>query len=223
MLNNSQGWAASNVGANGVFYGDIGARFFRVRATAYTSGPIGVSVDYSAVPAPLGVTSINAAPALTKGTQPTTGFAVQDLKDSGRTAVVLSVTAVASVTAAALFTMNIWKNGAVSTGTSYTVTAGKTFRIQAIQFGVRFATPSTTVTFASARFDLRAIASGALSATSAALYGDTKMAVANAPTPNSDLNIPDGLELPSGYVFGMSHVDSATTLLLDALIVGYEY
>ena len=147
----------------------------------------------------------------------------RDLLDTNRTAVVLSATAVASATTAALFTLNIWQAGAVTSGTSYTVPAGKTFRVQGIQFGARFATPSTTVTFASARFDMRAISPGTLAVTSALVYGDTKMAAANAPTPNSDLAIPDGLEFPAGYVIGVSHADSAATLLLDVLIVGYTY
>lgn len=161
---------------------------------------------------------------LTKGTQGAFGVTSQDLKDSGRTAIVLSATAITSATAVALFTFNIWKAGVVSSAAQYQVTAGKTFRIQGIQFGARFATPSTTVTFATARFDIRTLtASGTLAVTSPLLYGDTKMAAANAATPNSDLAIPDGLELPSGFVIGASHVDSAATLLLDVLIVGYEY
>jgi hypothetical protein len=169
--------------------------------------------------APLPVTG----PALTKGTQGANGHTVQDLKDAGRGAVILSATAVASVTTAALFTLNIWQAGAVTSATSFTVPAGKTFRVQSIQFGARFATPSTTVTFASARFDVRAISTGALAVTSALVYGDSKMAASNAPTPNSDLAIPDGLEFPAGYVIGVSHVDSAATLLLDLLIVGFTY
>lgn len=156
---------------------------------------------------------------LTKGTQGANGVSTQDLKDAGRTAIVLSVTAVASVTTEAMFTLNIWKAGTVTSATSYTVTAGKTFRIQAIQFGARFTTPSTTVTFANSRFNVR---SG--NATSSPLiYGDSKMAAANTPTPNSDLAVPDGLELAAGTIIGVSHLDSAATLLLDLLIVGYEY
>lgn len=157
--------------------------------------------------------------ALTKGTQGANGVSTQDLKDAGRTAVVLSATAVTSVTSEAMFTLNIWKAGTVTSATSYTVTAGKTFRLQAIQFGCRFATPSTTVTFANCRFNVR---SGNL-ITSPLVYGDTKMAASNAPVPNSDLAIPDGVELAAGSVIGVSHLDSAATLLLDVLIVGMEY
>lgn len=158
-------------------------------------------------------------PTLTKATQGATGFSVQDLKDAGRTAVILSVTAVASVAVEAMFTLNQWKAGTVTTGTSYTVTAGKTFRLQSIQFGCRFATPSTTVTFANCRFNLR---SGNL-ITSPLVYGDTKLSAANTPTPNSDLAVPDGLEFPAATVLGVSHLSSAATLLLDLVLVGYEY
>lgn len=159
---------------------------------------------------------------LTKGTQGANGVSTQDLKDAGRTAIVLSVTAVASVTTEAMFTLNIWKAGTVTSATSYTVTAGKTFRIQAIQFGVRFTTPSTTVTFASTTFVVRQGA-GSVTATSNVLHQDSKLAASNAPVPNSDLPIPDGLELPAGTTIGVSHLASAATLSEDVAIFGYLY
>lgn len=145
--------------------------------------------------------------------------ATRDLKDTGRTAVILSATAIPSVTSEAMFTLNKWVGGTVTSGTSYTVTAGKTLRVQGIQYGCRFATNSTTVTFANTKINFR---SGNL-ITSPLIYGDSKMAAANMPTPNSDLPVPDGLEFPAGTVLGFSHVGSATTLLLDVVLVGYEY
>lgn len=193
-----------------------------VPITAGTGTPIRVLTALGAGSAGQQVVSLADSAGNLLGTA-TAPLPTRDLLDTNRTAVVLSATAVASATTAALFTLNIWQAGAVTSATSYTVPAGKTFRMQGIQFGARFATPSTTVTFASARFDVRAIATGALAATSALVYGDTKMAAANAPTPNSDLAIPDGLEFPAGYVIGVSHADSAATLLLDVLIVGYTY
>src|SRR5437763_6434668 len=81
---------------------------------------------------------------------------VSNAIDVNRTAVVLSAAGVASVTTVGLMTLNQYVGGAVTAGVStYTVPAGKTFRIQSIQFGVRFTTPSTTVTFASTTFAIR--------------------------------------------------------------------
>lgn len=159
-----------------------------------------------------------------KGVQGAFALAVQDLKDSGRTPIVLSTAGTTAVVAATLMTMNIYKGGVITSANSYQVTAGKTFRIQAIQFGVRFITPSTTVTFASVTFALRFLtATGTLLATSPILIQDSKMAASNVPTANSDLSIPDGLEIPGGYVIGVTEAASAVTLALDVLIVGYEF
>lgn len=168
-------------------------------------------------------TAANVAAVQAKGVQGAFALTTQDLKDAGRTAVVLSAAGVASVTSVALMTLTIFKAGTTTTATNYSVTAGKTFRLQAIQFGVRFATPSTTVTFASTTFVLRYVTSGTVTAAAAILHQDSKMAASNVATPNSDLPIPDGLELPAGYNFGVTHLASATTLLEDVLIVGYEY
>lgn len=140
-----------------------------------------------------------------------------------RVPVVLSASGIASAVTEALFTLNIYRGGTVTSATSYTVTAGKTLRITAVQFGSRFATPSTTATFANTRFNFRATTGAALATNSPLVYSDTKMSAANTPTPNSDLAIPDGLDFAAGSVIGVSHADSAATLLLDVLLVGYEY
>jgi hypothetical protein len=158
-------------------------------------------------------------PTLTRGTQGVSGFSVQDLKDAGRTPVILSAMAVVSGTTEAMFTLNKWVGGTVTSGTTYTVTTGKTLRVQTIQYGCRFATNSTTVTFANTKINFRS--GNAIN--SPLIYGDSKMAASNMPTPNSDLTIPDGLEFSAGTVLGFSHLDSAATLLLDVVLVGYEY
>jgi hypothetical protein len=140
-----------------------------------------------------------------------------------RTPIVLSASGVTSVTAVALMTLNIYKGGTVTSATNYTVTLGKTFRIQAVQFGMRFITPSTTVTFASNTFALRFVTTGTVVVGSPILLQDSKLAASNAPTPNSDLTIPEGLDIPTNYNFGITHLASAATLAEDVIIVGYEY
>lgn len=153
-----------------------------------------------------------------------TAFPLPIIASGNRTSVILSASAVTSVTTEALFSLSQYRAGTVTSGTQYTVAAGKTLRVQAVQFGSRFITPSATATFASAKFNLRWLVSGTLSATTSPLvYSDTKMSASNTPTPNSDLAIPDGIDFPAGSVIGVSHVDSAATLALDVLIVGYEY
>jgi hypothetical protein len=141
------------------------------------------------------------------------------LKDTARTHVLLSVAGVASVVSEAFFNLNINQPGAVTTGSTFTVPAGKTLRIQALQFGARFATMSATATFANVTFRIR------LGATTSSplLLSDSKAAASNAATPNSDLAIPDGLELPAGTQLGITQQASAATLSLDAILVGFLY
>lgn len=171
-----------------------------------------------------GATAGRVAALTTKGTQGSVALVTQAMKDSGRTAVILSASAIASVAAETAVTLNQWKTGVATSVSTYTVTTGKTLSIQAIQFGLRFATPSTTVTFATMTYRLRVASSGTATVTSPLLLSDSKMAASNLATPNSDLTLPDGMELGSGYSLMLTQQGSAAaTLLIDALIVGYEY
>jgi hypothetical protein len=87
------------------------------------------------------------------------------LKDAGRTPILLSAAGTASVVAETAISLQQLKGTTATAGVgSYTVTTGKTLRIQAIQFGVRFTTMSTTVTFGSVTFRVRLTSiTGALS------------------------------------------------------------
>lgn len=158
-------------------------------------------------------------PAITKGTQGTVGHTVQDLKDAGRTPIILSAAGVASVASETAISLQQLKGTTATAGVgSYTVTTGKTLRIQTIQFGVRFTAMSTTVTFGSVTFRMRLT-----NITGAIALQDSKAAASNVPTPNSDLTVTDGLEFPAGTVILFSQQASATTLSVDVLLVGYEY
>jgi hypothetical protein len=142
------------------------------------------------------------------------------LKDAGRTPIVLSATNIVSVASEAMMTFQSWKAGTVTTGiTSYTVTAGKTFRVQVIRWGVRFTTMSTTVTFANTTFRLR---SGNL-ITSPLVLANNMAAASNVATPDSITSYTDGAEFPAGTVIGVSHAASAATLTEEFSITGYEY
>lgn len=164
-------------------------------------------------------------PTLTKGTQGATGFSVQELKDAGRTYVALTATGIAGVIAEAIVTFSQNKAGTVTAGvTSYTITSGKTFRIQSIAVSVRAA--ASAVPFA--RCILRSNTAGATIATSSIVFNCTEVfgiAATIGVGGNEFINFPDGLEIAgNGTVsFGMSHLDQATTNILNISIYGYEY
>jgi hypothetical protein len=176
-----------------------------------------------ATPANLNATVVG--PTLTKGTQGSAGFSVQDLKDSGRTFVTFTATGIAGVTGEALISFSQNKGGTVTAGvTSYTITSGKTFRIQSINISVRAG--AAAVPFS--RCILRSNTGGATTATSAVVYncGEVFGISATIGVGGQEMiNFPDGLEIAgNGTVsFGMSHLDQATTNVINVTICGYEY
>lgn len=161
-------------------------------------------------------------PTLTKDTQGATGFSVQSLKDAGRTYINFYVDRIAGVTTEALVTMTINKNGATTTGTSYTVTAGKTLRIQNLSCEIL----NTTTTANRVTVRVRSAGSGAVSATSPVVCGTSAAAVAALATSgaSSEESYPDGIELPSATIFGITQLCSVTTAgVVSAQLIGYEY
>lgn len=171
------------------------------------------STDYGVEVRPVGVV---------KGTQGATGVPTQDLKDSGRTSVVLTATGIASVASEALITLQKDVGGTVTAGvTEYVVTAGKTLRVQAITITTRATTPSTTVTFSSDTWKLRQ-AAATLAITSALVLTATGMCATNVPGAVLDLNIIDGLEFPAATHIGFSHVGT-TGMTFDINLIGFEY
>jgi hypothetical protein len=163
--------------------------------------------------------------AITKGTQGATGFTVQDLKDAGRSPVTITGYQVAGTITTETLTSLIKQTGGTAAGaaTSFTVTAGKTFRIQAIKaeykqnagvvsstkIAVRYVNSGGTIANTSpiiALFDLQST-----SATSGTMvYGNV-------------VEIPDGMELGAGAIIGIYNLSSATTNLITFTLIGYEY
>jgi hypothetical protein len=164
-------------------------------------------------------------PALTKGTQGAAGFSVQALKDAGRSYLTLTATAAAGVTSETLLSTSQNKAGTVTASvTSYTVTSGKTLRIQGITLSVRAG--AAAVPFA--RLTLRSNTAGATTAASAVLYQIPEVFGISATIGVGGqiaIDIPDGLEIAgNGTVsIGLSHLDQATTNVINATLVGYEY
>lgn len=158
-------------------------------------------------------------PAITKGTQGATGFTVQDLKDSGRKYIVITLDTIAGITTEALATMSINAGGTVTSATQYTVTAGKTLRLQF--FGTSVKNTSTVAT--DSRVRVRTAAT--VAATSPIIVANecgTPAAVANVGA-TDESPFPDGLEIAAGQQIGISHIESATTSTVSANLIGYEY
>ena len=163
----------------------------------------------------------NVADVQPHGTQGSLFLCVQDAKDSGRTAVVINIPEVASVTTEALLNINIMKGATQTTAqTGYTVTTGKTLRIQALRLKARFTAPSTTVTFAQVLLTLR---NAAAVAANNVLFGVKIDCAANTSSEADTITFPDGWELPAGSVIAISQLASGTTLTVSGELIGFEY
>lgn len=167
----------------------------------------------------------NVPPPTAKGTQGVTAQPVQNLKDAGRSYFTLTALAAAGVTAEALFTFSQNKAGTVTPSvTSYTITNGKILRIQSVTISVRAG--AAAVPFS--RCVLRSNTGGATVVGSNVVYdfGEVFGIAATIGVGGSmTINFPDGLEIAGNGTIsiGVSHLDQATTNVLNFTLCGYEY
>lgn len=146
----------------------------------------------------------------------------QDAKDSGRTYMTFYIDAIAGVTTEALVTMNINAAGTVTTGTSYTVPAGKTLRLTAINSTVK----TTNGTAQYGRIRVRAAAAVAASS---GIVMNTDVPVSTGSNTAAGwgtsvgYTIPDGLEIAAGQQIGISQLASATTTTVSTIVTGFLY
>ena len=169
----------------------------------------------------IGTINVGTLPAITKGTQGTTGVAVQELKDAGRVYKVFYLDAITGITTEALATMNINSGGTVTTGTSYTVTAGKTLRIQSFAATVKDST--TTAIYGRIRVRSAATVSATVGIVASVDIGTTTGTALAGAGSSERFSIPDGLEIAGGQQIGISHIESATTSTVSCCLIGYEY
>ena len=177
-----------------------------------SSIPVVIANDQSAL----------AAPTLTKGTQGGTGFTVQNLKDAGRSRIVIAFEGTAPATADTLLTLVKKTDGSAAGGaTSIAVAVNKRLRITCVTFSLRagaaaaaFGTltlrenPSGTVVLASPtwlRIDL----------------GNTENTVGAARS--QVVPIPDGIEFSGSNQIGVSLAAQATTNVASIELIGFEY
>ena len=221
---------------------------FRVRlATAITGagGTLTVTVIMSsapdcslvtvgldpAQPLPAGTNAIGTVngPTLTKGTQQAVGFAVQELKDSGRNVSNLFMAGqVVSTAAEVLQSLTGYKGGVAvgATTTPAVVTAGKTYRLQKITI-----TYVAIATAGAILVNLRANLAGVVALGSPLV--ESWLVGANAATAGVTetitIDFPDGLEFAAGTGIGIGVTGIGATGTAAAVgyaqiaLTGFEY
>jgi hypothetical protein len=163
-----------------------------------------------------------AGPTLTKGSQGSTGFSVQNLYDAGRSRVSFTADRVTPAASDTLVTFVKNIAGTATTGqTTYTVTSAKTFRVTSIYVGLA----NTSTVSANVRVALRENTGGTCTASSAAvaMLQVASGAVAANEGANGNLTIPDGWEFPAADSVCISAIGAATTETLTISVMGYEY
>lgn len=159
--------------------------------------------------------------AVVKGTQAAAALGVQELKDSGRVSYIAAALAATGVTTEALMTLTPVRTVTTgAAGTSLTVTAGKTLRIQTISITVR----NTSTTQCSVVCRVR-MNNTTVTATSQLFFtcGVSALTAVAGSTNNETFNIPDGFEISGTTQFGITQLASATACTIDISVVGFEY
>ena len=162
--------------------------------------------------------------ATAKGTQAATFGAVQLSKDTGRAKVILTLTKVTSITTEALVTLTIKKGDATTTtGTSYTISAGKTLRLQSILLSATLTVAG--ITAVAVRLREGAAGGGAL-ALASDIISEVEVSANTATIGVSGqqlINFPDGLEITGGQIIGVSELATTVDAAVTLVITGYEY
>ena len=155
-----------------------------------------------------------------KGVQGTVALMVQDFKDAGRVIKVFSASFTAATTEA-LVSLTPNADGVPGTaGTSFTVTAGKRFRIQAL-FLTCF---NVTAAIHACQVNLRMASTGAVTVASPIIgtVGVTTPAATINEASSQAQSYPEGIELSGSMQFGISQVGIALAGQ-TVVLVGYEY
>lgn len=155
--------------------------------------------------------------ALTKGTQGSNGFPVQNYKDAGRSPRTYQLAETPATTEALRTTSRSISGATVSTGSSWAVTSGKICRIQSLAVTMTH----TAVNFYKAF--LRISDTGAVTTSSpfAAVAVVQNQATQGGGT--AMVNFPDGLELSGTQQFGISTIGAVAAGSGTVSLITYEY
>lgn len=194
------------------------------------NGGVSTGVQRVAIASDNTAFSVNATgPTITKGTQGSTGFTVQDIHDAGRTNLNFYAVAAAAGTTTTETAISLTKSagtGATSSANSFVITSGKTFRITHLSVATR---GNATATIQTTTFNLRLNTGGAVTTSSTPIIFSARSAT---PATSSAwdryiIPIPEGFEiLGDGTIqFGITAAATYTTNAptWDVNIIGYEY
>lgn len=155
-----------------------------------------------------------------KGVQGTVALMVQDFKDAGRVIKVFSASFTAATTEAMVNLVPNTDGVPGTAGTSFFVSSGKRFRIQAL-FLTCF---NVTAAIHACQVNLRMSATGAVTTASPIVgtVGVTTSAATINEASSQAQSYPDGIELSGSMQFGISQVGIALAGQ-TVVLVGYEY
>jgi hypothetical protein len=199
------------LGADGVNAGDVAA-----------GNPIPAILS-AASPATTVIGTVQGG-TLTKGTQGSTGFTTQALKDSGRVIVNAStaIAGVACVAVEALVALDVSRGAAATASeTTHAVTANKIWRLQSLVIGIR----STAAAVLAGRFSLRYNATGACTATDP-IIAEISLSSGDALVQAGReivVPLPDCVEFSGTQQWGLTQVCNVNTGQLYASVIGFEY
>lgn len=155
---------------------------------------------------------------------------VVEKKDSGRVPKTITLDSFAIVaTTETLHTMSFSSaNGTLTTGTSYNVTAGKTFRVQSIMIGQHTIAGNTTAVNVLVRMRANNAGAAVVGSPLQLIVPLQGIAAANSAAPIVFADIPDGWEFPGGSGIGFTStcagfVTTTAAPKLDITLIGYEY
>ncbi len=161
-------------------------------------------------------------PTLTKGTQGTTGYSTQNLKDAGRSRVTIGFYAVAPAVADTLLSLVKVTAGVAAVGaTSIAVASGKTLRITSITFSLRAGA-------AAVAFGTMTLRQNPTGATVIGSQTELRMDLGNTAATigaadKFEAVFPDGMEFSGTQTLGVSLAAQAVTNTISITISGFEY
>ena len=160
-----------------------------------------------------------------KGVQPSAAIyeGVQQPKDAGRTYLALTAARVTGVASETLLSCTQNKGGTTSSVTSYTVSTGKTLRVQSISATIR---GSSTAAAVNGVVNLRAAASGIATTSPLVMTLDIPAVTDTAAAGNGtavSVPIPDGLEFASTTQIALTQNCSTTSSTVSVTLIGFEY